>query len=59
MWPCGTTTVSRTRIIGKCEICKEEQDVLVEEMRKIDECDMEQFDRLENSEKTVTVLGDR
>ena len=28
-------------------------------MRKLDESDMEGFDRLESSEKTIAILGDR
>ena len=28
-------------------------------MRKIDECDMEEFSRLEISDKTIDILGDR
>ena len=28
-------------------------------MREIDECDMEEFDTLDNSEKTIAILGDR
>ena len=35
---------------------KEERDV-VEEKRKIDECDMEKSSALDNSEKTVAILG--
>ena len=37
---------------------KEERDVL-EEMGKIDECDMEKFGTLDISEKTIGILGDR
>ena len=33
--------------------------MLVEEMRKLDECDMEEFGKLESSEKTIAILGDR
>ena len=33
--------------------------MLEEEMRKFDECDMEEFGRLESSEKTIAILGDR
>ena len=58
MCPCGTTREGRTHIIGECEIYKEERDIL-EEMRKINECDMEEFGRLESSEKTIVSLGDR
>ena len=32
---------------------------MYEEMRKLDECDMEEFGRLESSEKTIAILGDR
>ena len=45
--------------MGECEIYKEERDVLVE-MRKLNGCDMEEFGRLESSEKTIAIiLGDR
>ena len=30
-----------------------------EEMRKFDECDMEEFSRLESREKTISIVGDR
>ena len=36
--------------MGECEIYKEERDVL-QEMRNIEECDMEKFDTLDSSEK--------
>ena len=58
MCPCGTTIESRTHI-GECEIYKEQRDALEEEMRKFDVCDMEEFCRLESSEKTIAILGDR
>ena len=45
-------------MVGKCEIYKEERDVL-EEMRKIDECDIENFGTLDSGEKTIAILGDR
>ena len=56
---CGTTIESRTHIVGECEIYEEERDALEEEMRKLDGCDMEEFGILENSEKTIAILGDR
>ena len=34
-------------MVGECEIYNEEQDALEEEVRKFDECDMEEFGRLE------------
>ena len=37
---------------------KEERDVL-EETRQLDDCDMEKFSTLDNSEKTIAILGDR
>ena len=55
--PCGTAG-SRTHIVGECETYKEERDVL-EEMTKLDECDMEECGSLESSEKTIAILGDR
>ena len=58
MCPCGTTIQSRAHIVGECEIYKEERDAL-EEMKKLDVCDMEEFGRLESSEKTIAILGDR
>ena len=61
MCPCGITIVyqveSRTHIVGDCEIYKEERDAL-DEMRKLDVCDMEEFGRLESSEKTIAIVGD-
>ena len=36
---------------------KEERDAL-EETRKLDVCDMEEFGRLESSEKPIAILGD-
>ena len=37
---------------------KEERGVL-EEMRELDQCDVEEFDTLGSSEKTIAFLGDR
>ena len=36
-----------------------EEGYALEEMMKLDVCDMEEFGRLESSEKTITILGDR
>ena len=44
---------------GECEIYKEERDALEEEKRKLDVCNMEEFGRLESSEKTFAILGGR
>ena len=54
MCPCGKE--SRTHILGTCEMYKEERDVM--EMWKIDECDMNKFSALDNSEKTIAILVD-
>ena len=43
MCPCGRALESRTRLVGGCGMCKKERDVLQEEMREVDECDMEEF----------------
>ena len=32
---------------------------MLEEMRKIDACDMEKIGTLDSSEKTIAILGDR
>ena len=58
MCPRGKAVESRTRIVGECEMYKEERDVL-EEMSKIDECNMEKFGTLDSSEKTIAIRGDR
>ena len=56
---CGTIIESRSYILGECEIFKEEWDALEEKLRKLYVCDMEKFRRLERSEKTIDILGDR
>ena len=38
---------------------KEERDVVETEMTEIYECDMEEFDTLDSSDKTIAILGDR
>ena len=59
MCPCDKATESRTHIVGEREMYKEERDVSEEEMRRIDECDMEDFDTLDSSKKTNAILEDR
>ena len=59
MYPCGTTIESRTHIVGEREIYKEERDAVEEGVRKLDVCNMEELGRLESSEKTIAILGDR
>ena len=55
---CKALESSRTHIVGKCEIYKEERDVF-EEMSKIDKCGMEKFGTLDSSNKTIAILRDR
>ena len=57
--PAYSTKVCRTHIVGECEIYKEERDALEEEMGELDVCNIEEFGRLESSEKTIAILGDR
>ena len=59
MCSCGTTIESTTHIVGECEIYKEKRYALEEGMGKLDVCDMEELGRLESSEKTTAILGDR
>ena len=40
-------------------MCKEERDVSEEEMKQIDECDIEKCSEPDISEKTIAILGDR
>ena len=42
--PCIKSLPPPLPTVGECEIHKEARDVL-EDMRKLDECDMEEFDR--------------
>ena len=56
MCPCGKAIESRPHIVGGCEIYREERDVLEEKRREIDECGMEEFDTLDNSENTIAIL---
>ena len=44
MCPCGTALDSRTRIEGERELYEDERDA-VEEIRKFDVCDVEEFGR--------------
>ena len=46
MCPCGKAIESRIHIVGECEMCKEERDVLEEETREIQACDMEEIGTL-------------
>ena len=55
--PYGNADESSTHKVAECELHNEEQDVL-EEMRKIDGYDMENFGTLDSSEKTIAILGD-
>ena len=57
--PCGKARESTIRVVAECELYKEEQDMLVEEMREVNEGGMKSFDALGNREKTMAILGDR
>ena len=59
MCPCSKAKESKTHIVGECEMCKEERDVSEEEMKQIDECDIEKCSEPDISEKTIAILGDR
>ena len=59
MCPCGKAIESRTQIVGECEIHKEERDVLEEEIRETEECDMEEFGTSGGSDETIAILGNR
>ena len=56
MCPCGTALGGKTHIVGECEIHQEEWDAL-EEIMKLDVRVMEEFGRLESSEKAMAILG--
>ena len=58
MCPCGTPIESTTHIVEDSEIYKEERGAL-EGIRKLGVCNMEEFGRLESSEETIAILGDR
>ena len=54
------TTETRTRIVGEREIYEEDRDdALEEEMRKLDERGIEEFGRLESSERTIAIVAGR
>ena len=55
MCPCGKPIESRSHIVGECEMYKEERNVLEEETREIDECDMEKFGALDSSDQTNAI----
>ena len=60
MCPSGTTTESRTHMVGECKIYKENWDASEEGMMKLDVCEIEGFRRLESSsDKTIAILEDR
>ena len=41
--------------MGECHLFKEERDVLEEETRPIDQCDMGKSGALDNNEKTIAI----
>ncbi|CAB1099916.1 unnamed protein product [Ectocarpus sp. CCAP 1310/34] len=56
--PCGKSEESRPHIVGECELYRKEREDLEEDMRQRG-CDMDKFGKLDNSEKTIAVIGDR
>ena len=56
--PCGKSEESRPHIVGECELYRKEREDLEEEMRQRG-CDMDKFGKLDNSEKTIAIIGDR
>ena len=57
---CGKAKCSKSLDVGECELNSEKRDVLEEETREIDQCDMEKFGALlDNNEKTIAILGGR
>ena len=54
-----TVSPPPTPPIGEYEICEEDRDAFEEGIRKLDVCDMEEFSRLERSEKTIAILRGR
>ena len=61
IWSCGTANRNRTHIVGKYVNYKENQDVLVEDMRKLGQCYKEMFGRLfvEFIEDMISIQCDR
>ena len=51
MCPCGTTIENRTHIVGECDIYKKKRNALEDGVRKLDVCNMEEFGRLESSNR--------
>ncbi|CAB1096278.1 unnamed protein product [Ectocarpus sp. CCAP 1310/34] len=56
--PCGKSEESRPHIVGECELYRKEREDLEEDMRQRG-CDMDKFGKLDNSEQTIVVIGDR
>ena len=56
--PCGKARESRVHIVAECELYKEERDILVEEMREVEEGGIKSFDALDSREKTIAILVD-
>ena len=60
MCPCGKTIESRSYIVEECEMYTEERDVLEDEMRKIDDCDVDNFwYTQDDSEEMIAIVGDK
>ena len=57
--PCGTTKESRIHVVGEREIYEKERYASEEEIMVFDVCGMEEFGRLDSSEKTIDIPRDR
>ena len=58
---CGTTILSKNHIVETCKRIRADEDVFVEEARKLDKCDIEEFGRLfvQRIEKMISILSDK
>ena len=59
MCPCSKAKEGRTHIVGEWEKYKEGRDGLEQEIKQIDECDIEKFGTLDSSERTIAIVGKR
>ena len=59
MCRCGTAIESRVHMVEECEVYKKERGTLDKEMSKSDKCGMEEFGRLEGTEKPIHIIGDK
>ena len=58
MCPCGTTVASRTHGLTRCEMYKEEGNMLTGGMGKLDVCGIDDFVRPEGNKESIAIRGD-